>query len=118
VTDPAGETVYYGNKTSETGGQLDRDANAGCSEQNASPVENVYWPPAGAPTGTCVVRVDTYSTCGTVSQPWHLTVRVRGVVVLNTSGNGDSAGYEVSVTGASARVVGRAPAQQFRGPSK
>lgn len=118
VTDPAGETIYYGNGTSETGGQLDRDANAGCGEQNASPVENVFWPPSGAPTGIYLVRVDTYSPCGTVAQPWRLTVRVRGVVVLDTSGNGDSDSYEVNVTSARARVVGRQPAPQFRGPSK
>ncbi|WP_235547473.1 MULTISPECIES: putative Ig domain-containing protein [unclassified Nocardioides] len=118
VTDPAGEEIYYGNRTSDSGGQLDRDANAGCGEQNPSPVENVYWPPNGAPVGTYAVQVVTWSACGTVSQPWHLTVRVRGAVVLDISGNGTSAQYEVNVGNGLARVVGHHPSTSFKRTAK
>lgn len=114
VTDPDGETVYWQHPASASGGQLDRDANAGCGEQNPSPVENVYWPPGGAPTGTYAVQVVTYSDCDTLSQPWHLTVRVRGAVVLSVDGNGTSDAYLVNVGATRGRFVGREPAKQFR----
>lgn len=118
VTDPAGETIFYGNKTSASGGQLDRDANAACSEQDASPVENIFWPSAQAPTGTYQVYVNTYSPCGTVSQPWQLVVRVRGVVVLNVSGNGNSVTYDVNVSTSTAQVIGQEPTTYRRTPAK
>lgn len=118
VTDPAGAEIYYANRTSDSGGQLDHDANAGCGEQNPSPVENIYWPPNGAPAGTYLVQVVTWSACGTLSQPWRLTVRVRGVVVLNTTGNGTSDQYEINVADGIARVVGQRLAPASKGPAK
>lgn len=36
VTDPAGETIYFGNRSSGSDGQLDVDSNAGCSRNITS----------------------------------------------------------------------------------
>lgn len=45
VTDPSGNEIFFGNKSSPTGGLLDVDNNAGCDESMSDrPVENIYWP--------------------------------------------------------------------------
>jgi len=47
VIDPLGEEIYFRYTFSPSGGTLDVDANAGCT--NDTPVENVFWPTGGAP---------------------------------------------------------------------
>jgi hypothetical protein len=64
VIDPWGEEIYYSHKNSQSGGELDVDANAGCSTQSYSPVENIYWPTGGAPGGMYSVSVVDYGDCG------------------------------------------------------
>lgn len=63
VTGPDGDQVYYGSRQSSSGGQLDHDANYPCADATNSPVENVFWPVGGAPTGEYVVEVRYYSEC-------------------------------------------------------
>jgi hypothetical protein len=74
VTDPAGEIIYYGNPTSASGGQLDVDANAGCSDQTTTPVENIFWETGTAPAGTYGVQVYIWSTCDVPASPFSVTV--------------------------------------------
>lgn len=62
VIDPTGEEIYFSHPTSQSGGTLDVDANASCS--NEAPVENIYWPTGGAPFGTYQVYVAYYQDCG------------------------------------------------------
>lgn len=97
TTDPSGEEIYYSHPESDSGGQLDHDANAGCEAQEASPVENIYWPPSAAPRGSYTVRVDVYSECQSDDLAWHLTVRNNGVVVMDKSGTGGSEAYAFTV---------------------
>jgi hypothetical protein len=62
VRDPAGNVIFYGEKTSPTGGSLDLDSNAACNppyRQN----ENVFWAPSSAPSGTYDVWVNLWSQC-------------------------------------------------------
>ena len=63
VTDPSGEEIWYGNRTSNSGGNLDVDANAGCNSMMTNPVENVFWPYGGAPGGQYQVYVVYYMNC-------------------------------------------------------
>jgi hypothetical protein len=63
VLDPWGETIYHGNRESESGGDLDVDANRNCGTQSYNPVENIYWPTGGAPTGIYSVSVVDYRDC-------------------------------------------------------
>jgi hypothetical protein len=110
VTDPSGEEVWYHNPGPvASGGYLDVDANAACREALVNPAENIVWPSGSAPSGTYQVRVAVYDPCGAADLSWQLRVRVRDQVVLDTTGTGDSAVYNVSV-GAAKVTVTRHPA--------
>jgi hypothetical protein len=74
VVEPSGEEIYYGNKTSATGGMLDLDSNAGCDIDGIE-AEHVTWPGVPQPTGTYEVIVDPWSLCG-VTPPVNYTVIV------------------------------------------
>ena len=81
VTDPTQERINFGNRgPTSTGGQLDVDSNVGCPEGVRSGVENVFWPPAGAPAGEYLVEVNGFSVdsggCG--GGDYVLTIRVAG----------------------------------------
>ncbi len=80
VTDPAGDVLAYYNRAVASQGQLDVDANAGCSEQNTSPIENVFWPAGQAPQGQYSIQVSLFTRCGgsTAPIPFNLTVLVQG----------------------------------------
>ena len=55
VTDPAGEKIYYGNPSSESGGELDVDDPDGFGP------ENIFWTDGAAPSGQYLVQLDHYS---------------------------------------------------------
>lgn len=63
VTDPAGETIFFRHAASQSGGQLDVDANADCIILTPHPVENIFWPSGAAPEGEYVVAVQYYKQC-------------------------------------------------------
>lgn len=72
VTDPTGERIYFGNPSSNTGGELDRDDTDGFGP------ENVFWPRGQAPGGTYIVQVDHFS--GTSPTNFDLLVQAFGYV--------------------------------------
>ncbi|MCH7639118.1 MAG: hypothetical protein IH855_06605 [Bacteroidetes bacterium] len=84
VTDPMGEEVYFGNRQATSGGELDVDANGGCS--NDPTVENIFWPTGQAPYGFYQVRVDYFGACGAGATNYEVTVSVDGRVVDSQSG--------------------------------
>ena len=61
VIEPGGEEIYYGHKTSATGGQLDLDSNPACGIDGVNN-ENVTWA-TDSPEGTYQVLVDYFSNC-------------------------------------------------------
>ena len=63
VIDPFGEAIYYSHSNSASGGQLDVDANADCVSVTNSPIENIFWPRNGAPSGEYRVEVHYYKQC-------------------------------------------------------
>jgi hypothetical protein len=81
VEDPNHEEIFYGHSTSASGGALDQDANGDCVSTTTTPVENVFWPPAGAPAGTYTVRIVLYRNCPGVplETPYTLQTVVDGV---------------------------------------
>ncbi len=84
VTDPSGEEIYFGNRNAASGGQLDVDANGGCSVDPT--VENIFWPTGQAPGGTYQVSVDYFSECSAGPTNYEVTVTVDGRVVDRQSG--------------------------------
>jgi hypothetical protein len=96
VTDPSGQTVSYGTPSVPSGGQLDVDAHAGCSEE--APVENVFWPTGGAPSGGYTARVHYFGACGAGPSNYELTARVDGRVVEQRTGTLGAPGEEATVT--------------------
>lgn len=85
VRDPNGDEVSYFNPSVPSGGELDVDANAGCGERMASPVENIFWPTNGGMPGDYLVTVDLFSYCGPeVPINFTLSTLVRGEVQTQT----------------------------------
>ncbi len=82
VTTPDGSIISFGQPTSSDGGTLDVDANAACSpvEIVSPPVENVFWPVGGAPSGTYSVQLNYFSECegGTGPQDYTVEIKVDG----------------------------------------
>jgi hypothetical protein len=77
--DPAGEEIFFGHRRSvRTGGELDIDQNASLP-YNLSPVENIYWPFGGAPSGLYHISVVYYAPhSGTDATEFMVRTVVRG----------------------------------------
>lgn len=74
VVDPSGEEAFFGNPQVSSGGALDVDSNAGCAGTVTNPVENVFWPTSGAPSGDYVAKVNFFSRCQSATQEVEFTV--------------------------------------------
>lgn len=75
LVEPSGTEIYFNNKTSSSGGELDLDSNADCdidSKRN----ENITYPQATA--GTYTVYVNLYSSCDTPATNYVVTVSAGG----------------------------------------
>jgi len=80
VIDPQGEKIYYGHRTSASGGELDVDANAGCAghrTQNAW--EHIVWV-SNPPSGQYQVQVNYFAHCEGAPQEnsFEVTLRIGG----------------------------------------
>ncbi len=85
VRDPVNDEVSYFNPAIASGGQLDVDANAGCAERMAAPVENIFWPTGGGAVGNYVVTVELFSHCGAeMPISFTLDTLIRGEVQTRT----------------------------------
>lgn len=79
---PCGEEIYFAHRKSQCGGELDVDMNV--SPTSMEPVENVFWPPNGAPQGSYKVLVHPYKNhkkpgCSDPT-PYRVAISVGGVV--------------------------------------
>ena len=79
VLDPMGEEIYYAHRNSQSGGVLDRDANAACSVSPPT-VENVYWG-GQPPPGSYRIRLVAYDMCRSAATPVTLSIAVGGRIV-------------------------------------
>jgi hypothetical protein len=77
VVEPGGREVWWGNRITSNGGQLDLDSNAECAIDNVNQ-ENITWPTGRAPTGTYTIRLDYFLSCNVSATNWVVTVNVAG----------------------------------------
>lgn len=92
VAEPDGTVIYYYEPgPTSTGGELDVDSNVNCD--NDGGVENIFWPPGDAPSGTYTVTVtgfrlsrDDGSSCG--GGDYTLTITVEGEETVETGSVG------------------------------
>ena len=78
VETPGGEKIFFNQRDSSCGGELDVDMNAAGPESN-SPVENVFWPAGGSPKGQYRVLVHHYANHGGRDPTrYQVTVKVKG----------------------------------------
>jgi hypothetical protein len=66
VEDPEGNRVWFQDKVSATGGELDVDRNAMCQRLTNRPVEHVVWTASSPPRGTYNVFVHHFQTCANI----------------------------------------------------
>lgn len=98
VIDPNGFRIFYADKVAPSGGVLDRDDNVGFAcgaDPEPGGVENVFWPIAGAPSGTYTVEIHSYKDCAPAETNFTLQVFVGGNLVdtiTGTAGGGGGAG--------------------------
>jgi len=59
VVCPSGERIFFDNRNSKCGGELDVDMNV--KPASRKPVENIYWPEDKAPRGTYKVYIHHYA---------------------------------------------------------
>ncbi len=83
VFEPSGNEIFWNNTTSETGGQLDLDANVNCG--NVS-VENIFWDQV-PPVGTYRVALENYTECSQVDTDFIVTVTVPGQAPMLFTGS-------------------------------
>jgi hypothetical protein len=76
--DPAGVEIFFQNKiSSRTGGELDVDQNAH-EPYNSTPVENIFWPLGGAPSGLYRIYLVFYAERVGGGTPFTVRTVVRG----------------------------------------
>jgi hypothetical protein len=94
VVDPEGTEIYWANRTSPSGGELDLDSNAACAGDNVRN-ENITWPLGTAPQGDYTVRVDYWANCDASLTNYTVVVHNQGVNEIHYgtfSGSGDAGG--------------------------
>lgn len=84
VTDPGGSEIYFNDRTSPSGGQLDVD-DIPTAGDNGPHVENVFWPTGGAPRGTYSAQVQSMGSHTSGACPYRMTVYLN-----NSPAGGDS----------------------------
>ena len=113
VVDPAGVEIYWANRASPSGGQLDLDSNAACSTDGVRN-ENITWSVGTAPQGDYTVRVDYWSACGAAQTRYTVLIHSEGQTEIHRgtfTGTGDSGGLGSGTTiTAFARATGPLPA--------
>ena len=78
VETPGNEKIWYNQRQSSCGGELDIDMNAG-GPASQRPVENVYWPTGESPTGKFRVLVHHFANHGGRDPTRFLvTIKVKG----------------------------------------
>ncbi|MGC4932772.1 YfaP family protein [Gordonia sp. DT30] len=95
LVEPSGDKIYFNNKTSSAGGELDLDSNADC-DIDGKRNENITYP--RAEPGTYTAYVNLYSSCGTPATNYVVTVSVGGQQPQTFTGTFTGAGVHTADT--------------------
>lgn len=98
LIEPNGEHIYYGNRTSENGGQLDLDSNPGCSIDNINNENITYSEDAYVEPGTYTVYAVMYSNCDpSVATGYSVTATYNGRLINTATGTNPARGtFEIN----------------------
>ncbi|HCP44821.1 MAG TPA: hypothetical protein DIU15_02155 [Deltaproteobacteria bacterium] len=96
VTEPSGETIFYGNRESQSGGRLDLDSNPTCDVDGVN-AEHIFWPSSDSPGGAYEARVHLYDPCSEAA--------ATGTLTVTTCGGGETQTYPFSLTAASPELT-------------
>ena len=87
LVEPNGYEIYYGNRRSENGGELDVDSNAGCWIDNINNENIFYGDEAYVEPGVYKVYVDLYSNCDPeIATNYVVSVFYDGELIQSKSG--------------------------------
>ena len=102
VIDPSGFEIFYGDRISPSGGQLDVD-DIPSGGDNSTHVENVFWAAEGAPAGAYSAFVNHFSSNTDGPNSYTLEVKVGGELIHRESGTlaegEDSVAFQFTVGG-------------------
>ena len=115
VREPSGETVFYGNTESASGGQLDLDSNPTCDHDGTN-AEQVSWSQDEAPSGAYRARVHVYDTCDSGPTSGTLTIKTcdgESETHPFNLGAGEEHVVEFEVSCGGASVTGRVRYEDF-----
>lgn len=95
LIEPNGERIYYGNRSSENGGELDLDSNPACSIDNINN-ENIFYEDDSdviIEYGEYEVQVDLYATCSvTDATNYIVSVYYGNALIATTEGQNEHSG--------------------------
>jgi hypothetical protein len=77
VVDPKGQEIFWEDRTTPEGGQLNLDSNPACDIDNVNQ-ETISWPKDKAPHGSYSVSVHYFSDCGQPNAPFSVTINEKG----------------------------------------
>lgn len=113
-TDPFGESIFFNNRRVTSGGQLEIDMNVEYPDSK-TPIENIFWEPGRAPSGTYNVYLQYYQRheLGVNETPYQVQVKYGGKTE-NFQGSIKEEGKAIHITSFTLGSTGSDPLENDR----
>ena len=97
VIEPDGFRIFYGDRQSPSGGELDVDSYPLCASIGNG-IENIFYPADSTPDqGTYTVVIDLFASCEQSVSNWTLQIRFNDIIVFQESGMDTYKEFEFTV---------------------